>query len=205
MRRFRAVHAGFTLLELLVALAIFALLSVMSYGGLNTVLRQRAVTEVEAGRLAEVQKIYMLMQRDLEQIILRPVRGEYGDTLPALSGGDGIQFTRGGWNNPLGHPRSNLQRVGYAMVDGHLTRYVWIVLDRAQDTQPLEQPLSDQVTALDVRYLDDSDEWLTAWPNPAKVAAAGGVPVDELPRAVEITLTHRQYGTLVWLFRMPDS
>jgi general secretion pathway protein J len=205
MRRFRSVHAGFTLLELLVALSIFALLSVMSYGGLNTVLRQRAATEIEANRLAEVQKIYMLMQRDLEQAILRPVRGEYGDSLPALSGAEGIQFTRGGWNNPLGHPRSNLQRVGYAMVDGHLVRYVWIVLDRAQDTQPLEQPLSDQVTALDVRYLDDGDEWLTQWPNPAKVTTAGDTPVDVLPRAVEITLTHKQYGTLVWLFRMPDS
>jgi general secretion pathway protein J len=205
MMHSRDTQAGFTLLELLVALSIFALLSVMAYSGLNTVLKQRVATEAEATRLGDLQKIYLLMQRDLEQAVLRPVRGEYGDRLPAMSGDGGIQFTRGGWNNPLGHPRSDLQRVGYAMADERLVRYVWTVLDRAEDTQPLEQPLSDQVTGMDVRYLDASDNWLTQWPSLASATTAGGTPVDTLPKAVEVTLHHKQYGDLVWLFRMPDS
>jgi general secretion pathway protein J len=200
----RPVPAGFTLLELLVALSIFALLSVMAYSGLRSVLQQRSVTEAEAQRLAELQKIYMLMQRDLEQAVARPVRDEYGDTQPPLSGDSAFQFTRGGWANPLGHPRSELQRVGYAWVGDHLVRYVWPVLDRAQDTQPLEQQLSDRITGMEVRFLAANDQWLTKWPDPATVQT-GASPPETLPRAVEITLHHKQYGDLVWLFRLPDS
>lgn len=196
--------AGFTLLEMLVALAIFALVSVMSYSGLRSVLTQRTATEAESVRLGELQKIYLLMQRDLEQAVNRPVRGEYGDILPAVSGAGALQFTRSGWNNPLGHPRSNLQRIGYAQVDEQLVRYAWTVLDRAQDTQPLEQPLSDQITRMEFRYLSGSNEWLTQWPDPAQVVAGGSLP-GALPLAVEITLEHNHYGELVWLFRMPDS
>jgi general secretion pathway protein J len=195
---------GFTLLELLVALSIFALLSVMAYGGLRSVLQQHSITSAEEQRLAELQKIYLLMQRDLEQAVPRPIRDEYGDTQPPLSGGSAFQFTRGGWSNPLGHPRSDLQRIGYAWVDDHLVRYVWSVLDRAQDTQPLEQRLSDRFTGMEVRFLAGNDQWLTQWPDPATVRA-GAPPPENLPRAVEITLHHKQYGDLVWLFRLPDS
>jgi general secretion pathway protein J len=189
---------------MLVAMAIFALVSVMSYSGLRSVLTQRTVTEAESVLLGELQKIYLLMQRDLEQAVNRPVRGEYGDTLPPMSGTGALQFTRSGWNNPLGHPRSNLQRIGYAWVDEKLVRYAWTVLDRAQDTLPLEQPLSDQITGMELRYLSENNEWLTQWPNPAQVVA-GGPPLMVLPLAVEITLEHKHYGELVWLFRMPDS
>lgn len=200
----RHAQCGFTLLELLVALSIFALLAVMAYGGLRTVLEQRSVTGAEAQRLAELQKIYMLMQRDLEQAVPRPIRDEYGDTQPPLSGGSAFQFTRGGWSNPLGHPRSDLQRVGYAFVDDHLVRYTWSVLDRAQDTQPQKQPLSDRITGMEVRFLAANDKWLTQWPDPSQVVTGAPPPVN-LPRAVEITLHHKQYGDLVWLFRLPDS
>ncbi len=82
-------------------------------------------------------------------------------------------------------------------------RVSWTVLDRAQDTRPLEQPLSDQITRMELRYLTEKDVWLPQWPNPAEVVV-GGPPPESLPRAVEITLEHKQYGELVWLFRMPD-
>jgi general secretion pathway protein J len=195
-------QTGFTLLELMVALSIFAVISVLSYGGLNSVLRQRTVTTAEAERLGELQKIYLLMQRDLEQVVPRPVRGEYGDSLPPLSGNAAFQFTRGGWSNPLGNPRSSLQRIGYAWTDSKLVRYAWGVLDRAQDTQPLEQELSDQFTGMDVRFMTDKNNWLTQWPDPSQLVVGGPAP-ETLPAAVEITLHHKAYGDLVWLFRLP--
>ncbi len=130
------------------------------------------------------------------------MRDEYGDELAPLSGAETLQLTRGGWNNPLGHPRSNLQRVGYAYRDEQLVRYVWNVLDRAQDSVPLEQPLSEDITFMSVRYLDDKGEWKTSWPDET-AAAIQAQPPPALPLAVEITLEHRQYGELVWLFRMP--
>jgi general secretion pathway protein J len=201
---------GFTLLELLIALAIFGLLSVMSYSGLRTVLDQHARTDEAADRLGEVQKIYLLMQRDIEQIVPRPVRSEYSDELPALEGGEVLQFTRGGWSNPLQRPRSTLQRVGYAFQDDELVRYTWQVLDRAQDSLPRQQPLTAAVTTMSVRYLSSTDKWHTRWPpddTGQQQVTPGGQPVaqlTELPKVIEITLEHEQLGELVWLFRLPQ-
>ena len=195
--------AGFTLLELLVALAIFGLLATMSYSGLRTILEQQAGTAAAAARLAELQKIYMLMQRDIEQAVDRPVRDEYGDEQPALAGGDVLQLTRGGWSNPAARARSSLQRVGYAFEDDQLVRYSWSVLDRAQDSEPLRQPLTDSIEQLQLRYLAASNEWREQWPDTAPDTESE-TPPSKLPRAVEVTLDHTQFGQLVWLFQLPQ-
>ena len=197
------VCAGFTLLELLVALAIFGLLATMSYSGLRVILEQQSGTGVEAERLAELQKIYLLMQRDIEQAVDRPVRDEYGDTQPALLGADTLQFTRGGWSNPAARTRSSLQRVGYVFEDDQLVRYSWAVLDRAQDSEPLRQPLTASVEQLQLRFLAANNEWRVQWPDANPGADPATLP-QALPRAVEVTLVHDHYGEIVWLFRMPQ-
>jgi general secretion pathway protein J len=198
---------GFTLLELLVALAIFALLAAMSYGGLQAVLNQQWHTEQAADRLAELQKIYLLMQRDIEQVVPRPVRDEFGDAQQPLVGDDSLRLTRGGWRNPAGRPRSTLQRVGYAYEEQQLVRYVWSVLDRAQDSEPLKQPLIEDVERMQLRYLDDDDVWKEQWPDSSgsvsTEVAAGLSDFPELPKAVEVSIEHKTYGTLVWLFQLP--
>ena len=194
--------AGFTLLELLVALSIFSLVAAMSYNGLKAVLNQQAATEIQADALAELQKVYLLVQRDIEQVMPRPVRDEYGDEQPALAGDDALQLTRGGWSNPAGRLRSSLQRVGYAYEDRQLVRYSWAVLDRAQDSEPQRQVLVGDIEEMTIRYLAGNDEWDERWPNPL----SSGDPTAEaagLPRAVEITLDHEKFGPLVWLFRLP--
>lgn len=194
--------AGFTLLELLVALAIFSLIAVMAYNGLKVVLEQQAATEIQADALAELQKVYLLMQRDIEEVVPRPIRDEYGDIQPALAGGDALQLTRGGWSNPAGRLRSSLQRVGYAYEDGHLVRYSWAVLDRAQDSEPQRQPLIGDIEEMTIRYLAGNNEWEERWPDPlASGDATAATTV--LPKAVEITLEHEKFGPLVWLFRLP--
>ena len=201
-----AASAGFTLLELLVALAIFGLLAAMSYGGLQAVLEQQSSTELAADRLGALQKMYLIMQRDIEQIVPRTVRDEYGDAQQPLVGGDALQLTRGGWRNPAGRQRSTLQRVGYAYNydDEQLMRYTWSVLDRAQDSEPLEQPLLEDVESMQLRYLDGNDKWQDQWPDAA--AGINADPADtlpELPQAVEVTIEHNRFGTIVWLFQLP--
>lgn len=197
---------GFTLLEMLVALAIFGLLAVMSYGGLASVLEQQFRTQAEAERLAELQKAYLVMQRDIEQVVKRPVRDEFGDEQAPLVGDLTLELTRGGWSNPLGRPRSTLQRVAYAWEDRQLRRYVWQVLDRAQDSQPVEQLLLDNVEDMQLRYLVATDEWTEQWPQSYQnsgLNVAEVVPA-VLPAAVEVTIEHEHYGPLVWLFQMPQ-
>lgn len=199
-----AVCDGFTLLELLVALAIFGLLAAMSYSGLQAVLEQQAHTEQAADRLGELQKLYLIMQRDIEQIVPRTVRDEFGDAQQPLVGGDALQLTRGGWRNPAGRQRSTLQRVGYAYDDEQLVRYSWSVLDRAQDSEPLEQPLIDDVERMGLRYLDGNDEWREQWPDAVAAINADPAGIPPLPKAVEVTIEHKMFGTLVWLFQLPQ-
>jgi general secretion pathway protein J len=202
-----AVYNGFTLLELLVALAIFGLLAAMSYSGLQAVLEQQSYTEQAADRLGALQKLYLIMQRDIEQIVARTVRDEYGDVQQPLVGGDALQFTRGGWRNPAGRQRSTLQRVGYAYDDEQLVRYTWSVLDRAQDSEALQQPLIEDVERMQLRYLDRNDEWREQWPDADAGANADADPEDlllALPKAIEVTIEHNRLGPIVWLFQLPQ-
>jgi general secretion pathway protein J len=195
-------HGGFTLLELLVALAIFSLIAVMAYGGLETVLNQQVRTEENAESLAALQKTYLVMQRDIEQAVPRPIRDEFGDQQGPLLGTATFQLTRGGLNNPVNHPRSTLQRVGYSLEERQLIRYAWPVLDRAQDSAPTRQPLATEIESLEVRYLDDAGNWQEQWPTPQAGNTPDANPVD-FPRAVEMTLEHARFGKLTWLFQLP--
>jgi general secretion pathway protein J len=215
---------GFTLLELLVALAIFSLIAVMAYGGLETVLNQQSRTEENADSLATLEKTYLIMQRDIEQMVPRTIRDEYGDSQAPLVGTSLFQFTRGGWNNPANQPRSTLQRVGYALQDQQLIRYAWMVLDRAQDSAPVQQPLADDIKSMQVRYLDQTGNWQDQWPplqmgntpgagpirtgntpgaTPIQAGNSLGMNSVDFPLAIEITLEHMQFGSLVWLFQLP--
>lgn len=196
-------YAGFTLLELLVALSIFALLAAMAYGGLNIVLRERQATEQQAARLAQLQMTFLWLGRDLEQIVNRSIRDEYGDRQPALRGVEfgryRLELTRGGWRNPAGRARSNLQRMAYGLQDGELVRTYWNVLDRAQDSQPVETVLLDGVDKLELRFLDDKKQWRDTWPTTTADSESAG---DKMPLAIEVSLETEAEGRITRLFRV---
>ncbi len=195
---------GFTLVELLAAMAIFALLAVMAFGGLRQLLDVQEHATAEAEALAQLQRVYQLLAQDMEQAVDRGIRDEYGNPAAAMQAdsqqGVGLGLTRRGWRNPAGAARSSLQRVVYALAGGTLTRYSWWVLDRAQDSAAREQVLLEQVQALQVRFLDLRGEWHDSWPafDPAQGNTAEG-----LPRALEFVLETERWGRLRWLFRLP--
>jgi len=194
---------GFTLLELLIALAVFAILSVMAYRGLTAVGEARARVEAQAEALAALQLALGLLERDLEQAVGRPVRDAYGETVPAFEGSalgpQLLTLTRAGWRNPAGARRSALQRVAYRYRDETLVRVHWRVLDQAQDSPALERPLLGGVKSVDLRFLDQRLQWQSAWP-----PEAGDDPA-RLPRAVEITLDVAGIGPVRRLFRVPPG
>ncbi len=190
---------GFTLLELLIALAIFALLAVMAYGGLSKVLATEDILSQQLDRLAEVQRTFAYLQRDILQAVPRPIRDEYGDTRPWLQGRDPLlargqpllALTRGGYSNPLGVKRSHLQRVAWRLDETDLYRDTWPMLDRAQDARPRSRRLCTAVEAFSLRYLDDKKKWHPQWPPQGQAAQAVVVPL-----AVEITLELADWGEL---------
>lgn len=195
--------AGFTLLELLVAMAVFAVLAVMAYQGLNAVLTNREAVERQADRLRELQTAWLVIGRDIQQAAPRPVRDELGGELASLKGGEGfiplLEFSRAGYRNPAGLQRSTLERVAYELKLNELSRWRWRVLDRAQDSRPVERVLLTGVRGVALRFLDESREWQATWPPPNREAAE----VTRSPRAVEVTLELEDWGRITRLFALP--
>jgi len=192
---------GFTLLELLIALSMFAVLSTLSFGGLNSVLRARDASVEASARLADLQIAMSVLQGDVGQSVARPVRDELGDALAAMQGMAGmdpvLELTRNGWLHGGGKPGSELRRVAYRVSEQVLYRQTWPVLDRAHDSEVSEFKLMEGVQALQLRFLDQEGEWQPAWP-PAGDDARGA----ELPRALELSLDLEGWGVLRRLFRV---
>lgn len=194
---------GFTLLELLVALSIVALVSVMAYGGLRSVLQTRQHVEQQAERMQQLQTALLIIGRDLQQMSPRGIRDEYGDRQPVMRsasmGALLLEFTRAGWNNPAGLPRSQLQRIAYGLEQQALQRYAWQVLDRAQDSVPYQGVLLEGVRSVEWRYLDAAREWQEQWP-----ADESGAVTDSMPLAVEMRLELDDLGVIRRLFVLPQ-
>jgi len=198
--------AGFTLLELLVSLAIFALLATMAYSALNTVLNARKEVEQRAARLTELQTAFMVMERDIEEAVARPVRDDLGDEQAALKGGGVgtgvLTLTRTGWRNPLGVARSDLQRVDYVFNKQQLLRASWSTLDRGPGNEPYAEVLIDGVSAVDVRFMGQDRQWVGYWP-PDSGSNAQNQDAVLMPQAIEISVDVNGWGRIVRLFRVP--
>lgn len=196
---------GFTLFELLVAMAVFAVLGVMAWTAMAGMVRQQELTGEAMDRFRQIQQGVTILSRDLAHIRPRPIRGaSHGDMLPAVSGGGfrdfPLEFTRGGVRNPLEQVRTTMQRVGYRIEGETLTRYSWNLLDRTPNAQPLGMPLVDNVTLVEVRFLDPAGEWHDQWP-PASAGIQGNPFL--MPGAVEVRMEIEDFGDIRRLVEIP--
>jgi general secretion pathway protein J len=198
------VRNGFTLIEVLVALAVFGVLSLLAYMTLGQTLSNADMLTERMDRLQAVQRTMRYLSSDLMQASPRPVRLELGDTLgPAVHTELGAQFalevTHGGWSNPAGLPRGTLQRSAYRIENDELVRYHWTVLDRTFANEPIATVLLDDVEALFFRYLQVDGEWSEVWP---PQGTQGSAAVRSRPRAVEIVLTLADEGEITRLLEV---
>ena len=157
---------GFTLVEILVAMLIFAVIGLLSSQILSNSVQTQNIIKDRGERLAQIHRAMQVIQRDVMQFSERPVREYSGDWVPALllSNEGFIEFSRVGWRNPLSQPRSELQRVGYRLQDGKLFRGYWRVLDRSYDTEPAFQELLDEVDRIEFYVLDSAGQQHKFWP-----------------------------------------
>ena len=166
----QAAQQGFTLLEILVALTVFAIIGVMSAQLLSQTVRSNESLTDRGQRLTDIHRAMHAIQRDIMQLTPRPVRDEFsgpGDQpLRALMiGTDGaLEFSRDGWRNPLGLPRSEVQRVAYRWEDDKLIRGYWLVLDRAPDSEPIQQVVLEGVQQIEFFALDINANEYSFWP-----------------------------------------
>ena len=193
-----ATARGFTLLELMVAIVLFSMISTAAYKLLTSVTRAHEVTQSILHGLDKLQRAEIIVEQDLFQISARPITDEAGQR-PALQvpGSDTMlmEFTRSGWQNPLQAERSNLQRVAYAHEGSELVRYYWSTLDRIATTPRIRQLLMTEVSSVNVRLLDQGKRWLTRWPQAPLVADQNSLT--RLPLAVELTIVHDKMGPMV--------
>jgi len=188
---------GFSLVELLVAVAVFATMAALAYGGLDSVVRTRAELGRQQEQFEAIMRSIALLERDLRQAAPRPVRGNYGEPLPAFAGApDRLEITRLGFANPQAEVRSNLERVFYALDRDTLLRGAYAVLDRAPTTSPQPVRLREGVEAFRLRYLDAGSRWSDAWPPLDATVAQPLAAAPAWPRAVEFRITTRDYGEI---------
>lgn len=193
----RSTSKGFTLIEVMVALAVFGVMSLLAYLSLGQTLANADMLTARMDRLQSVQRTISYLSSELLQATPRPVRVELGNApVAALQSSLGsefaLQLTHGGWPNPAGVPRSTQQRTAYRIEDGELLRYHWNVLDRTVNNTPIATVMLDEVDSLAFRFLTVNDEWIGQWP---PLSAQGG-PVTTLPRAVEIVLVLPDEGEI---------
>ena len=210
---------GFTLIEALVAMFIFAWIGLGSYQILDQIIRAQAINQKHSAQLATLQRVSWQLSRDFRQMVDRPVFDEDGLPLESLvfEGEDTlIEFTRAGWSNPLQWPRSDLQRVAYR-IDYHpesddpesefyedealyLVRLFWRVLDRAIDSEPMQQAVLRDVVDFRTRFWDaDNDEWSDARVN---AAASMHMPRVELPAAIEVSVVLKSEAMYSYIFQV---
>ena len=189
---------GFTLIEILIAMAIFTLIGLASTGLLTTVIDSNDLSSERFEKLQQLQRAMVIIERDIQQAVPRPVRAE-GETQTVVmaggegddSDGDGIGFVRGGWHNPqLMLPRSTLQYVAYRLDEDRLERLYSNYVDNVIGYEPKTRTLLENIESFTVEFIsaesstDDSDDlsWSESYQGEA------------LPTAVAIEFVSKDFG-----------
>jgi general secretion pathway protein J len=176
---------GFTLIEILVALLIFTILSAILVSALHQVINIQASVEANAERLRKLQFALLTMSRDIEQTVNRPVLMSSGKK-QAVFMGSPQQFT-------LTHTGSSLVRVTYTWSNHSLWRMKWDKLDQMPDASSAKKLLMANVENASFQYLDRDGRFRNDWPAVSQADKA-------LPRAVRVMLTLSNWGTLSQIY-----
>ena len=190
-----AKQSGITLLELLVVIAVFSIMSAAAYSGLQNSLKAEENFSASMKDLEAVQMSLTLFQRDIMQLSPRGIRDAFGDNEAAvvLFNGQELTFTRGGNFSSLKLDQTGLTRVSYSLQDEQFIRSHWRHLDSTQGDRPLSASLLSRVTNLQIRVLDQNNSWHLDWPisDNAKI------------RALELTIELEDWGEIRRLFPVP--
>lgn len=195
-------HKGFTLLEVLIAIAIFSIISLSSFTIFDTVLTGDANAKIRSARQNELQRAFLIIERDITQISRRTVRLNGEAPLSRLiqsaddsfaSDEQAIAFVRSGWTNPgLLLPRSDMQAVAYRLTENTLERLHFNFVDAVVGEEPKVRPLIKDVTRLTFSYYDGK-KWQETWPSSL------------LPLAIAIEIETQDYGEIRRQFLVPGD
>ncbi|MGY6554881.1 MAG: type II secretion system minor pseudopilin GspJ [Wenzhouxiangella sp.] len=187
---------GFTLIEVLIAVTVFAVLAAAAYVSLNALSDAAFTQRQRSAELAELQRGLARLDADLRQLASRPVRSAAGDLEPALLGdGAGLTATRAGWANPQAQRRSDLQRFAWQLSGEGLTRISWPVTDRTAAVAPFQELVLSEIEDLEFAFMNQAGVWVERWPEEAAPGA--------LPRAVRYRLDSVRFGAIERIVVLP--
>ncbi|PHS18786.1 MAG: type II secretion system protein GspJ [Kangiella sp.] len=205
---------GFTLLEILIAMAIAAVIGVAAFTLLDRATLAKTSIENTGNRYNSIERAWLFISDDIQQLAPRKFRDEFGDKKDNLSSDDGLgsphlNLTRMGRRNPAGLKRSNLERLTYFVKDKILRRVSFSFPDGMILEQGLNRPLLENVESIKFDFYD-GENWNDYWPlSIAESNAQDGVNSDSstikvLPVAVRVTLELSDLGLVNRLFVLSD-
>ncbi|SMY38007.1 type II secretion system minor pseudopilin GspJ [Photobacterium andalusiense] len=199
----RRQQQGFTLLEVLVAIAVFAMLSLSANQVITNVMRSDAQSKDHNQRLQAIQRTMIMMDNDFRQIVARKFRVDAEKPTDKIlqaseylldSSSEGITFVRGGWQNPQSmFPRGDITRVGYRIIDDNLERVWFRYPDTVVGAKPLVRVLLTGVSDLKFEFYYDK-QWHKKW-NKA----------DSLPAGIKVIMTLKKLGKIERIYLLPTS
>lgn len=193
-------QSAFTLIEILIALAIFSILSVVMSLGLQSILRTYDRLKIRSAQFSALEIALTLMQRDVSQVVPRLVMTQDDQPQAALWGSTTqLSMTIGGFANPNSvEQRSTLQRISYQYEGGELLRITAPVLDTVKQTEFVKKSILSHVTAFKFSYLDIHNSVRSFWPLIATQYVF-------LPKAVQVTMKIQGLGSVSRLFIVPGG
>jgi len=197
---------GFTLLEVLVALAIFSLIVTAGYLALQQGMRVQERLQGEREHWARLESVFQILERDLAHArnrIPRVPGREWSaafqspSDIRATQEGTLFRFTRGGHTSFRDGPTSPFQRVAYRRREGELIRAVWSRVDAPGGNTATETVLTGDLDGVEIRFLGPQrGQWHASWPPDTDSDEVG------LPRALEVTLAFADRGPYRRLFHV---
>jgi general secretion pathway protein J len=220
--------SGFTLLEVIMAISIFALIGIGSYTLLSRVIESEEVSTLKANKLANLQLAFSILQQDflhLQERIHSDAKGKLSGSFQANTGASLLEFLRGGWNNSFGASRSDLRKVSYVLISEKkgidrkflLQRRVYADANEGgqstadpQQNLVLEQVLFEDATDISFQFMTRDGKWVREWSIPEQTVAAEHAESEEivveepnnfpLPAAIQLTVDYEDYGEITRLF-----
>ncbi|MCL2297088.1 MAG: type II secretion system minor pseudopilin GspJ [Proteobacteria bacterium] len=199
-------NRGFTLVEILIALMIFSVISVLAYRATAALTDGELRLTQEAAHWRAIEQVFTRLEADVRQALPRPL-AEGGHTLPPWRGQHEpqrrveLQFARAAPGLPTTVSTARGQRMAYVWQrnenGGALELLYWPAFDNLPNTAPQRYLLLDGIAYFRLDYLSRNGDWIDEWPPADKTTSDA-----PLPRAVRVQLAAADGAVVERLFAL---
>jgi general secretion pathway protein J len=200
---------GFTLVEVLVALVLFAIMTLIGYRSLSGIFETRTRLDAQSSALRDLSLLFARFESDFNTVLARPIvngdnqlEAAFRVAPPQIATDPLIRFTRAGFAGGEGVSAAP-QRIGYRLRDGVLELLVWDGVDHAPRAVPTAYAALSDVREFALRAMDQNGQWQTVWPTSGE--RSGSVAGTALPRAVEVSITRGGEPAITRIFALREA